>query len=110
MKTVEDVRAELERIAFYDAKSHVKKLTKNGVELQDLEKIDGQAISGLNTKVNGKEKYVEVKTHDKMKALELLGKHFKMYTDKIEHDGGIDFKLIRFPAKKEVGEPLDGSE
>ncbi len=32
----------------------------------------------------------EVKFHDKVKALELLGNHLGMFTDKIEHSGSID--------------------
>lgn len=31
----------------------------------------------------------EVKTYDKLKALELLGKHLGMFTDKLKVDGGI---------------------
>ena len=35
----------------------------------------------------------EVKTYDKLKALELLGKHLGMFTDKVKVDGGLPVVL-----------------
>ena len=32
----------------------------------------------------------KMKTYDKNKALELAGRHFKMYTDKVEHSGTVE--------------------
>lgn len=36
---------------------------------------------------------IEVKPHDKVKALELLGKHLGMFTDKIDINGDMDMEL-----------------
>ena len=35
----------------------------------------------------------EVKTYDKLKALELLGKHLGMFTDKVKVDGAVPVVL-----------------
>ncbi len=35
----------------------------------------------------------EIKTYDKIRALELLGKHLGMFTDKFKVDGDMDFKI-----------------
>ena len=35
----------------------------------------------------------EVKTYDKLKALELLGKHLGMFTDRVKVDGGVPVVL-----------------
>lgn len=31
---------------------------------------------------------------DKVKSLELIGKHFKMFTDKVEHGGAVGIRLL----------------
>lgn len=91
----ERVVKELARVAFADATDYVQ------VEARTVEKNDGTelsyqavtltetaelsadqraAIAGIKQGVNG----VEVKLHDKIKALELLGRHIGMFNDKLE--------------------------
>ncbi len=36
---------------------------------------------------------IEFVLHDKMRALELIGRHLKMFVDKLEHSGAIGLKL-----------------
>lgn len=56
----------------------------------DFEKVgkatleEKRAISEISLTAKGEAK---IKMHDKLKALELLGKHLKLWTDKIEHGG-----------------------
>jgi phage terminase small subunit len=68
--------AEVSKIAFADVKDIVDSVDANGVKLKSLADIDGTLIASLSTKSNGMGgAFVDVKAHDKMKALELLGKH-----------------------------------
>lgn len=38
------------------------------------------------------------KLADKLKALELLGKHFGMFTDKLEHSGSVEINTEKLDA------------
>lgn len=50
------------------------------VECSDEENEDGETV----TKITGRTK--KVKLSERIKALELLGRHLKLFTDKFEHD------------------------
>ena len=86
---------ELARVAFADATDYVQ------VETRTVEKDDGTevsyqtvtltetaelsadqraAIAGIKQGASG----VEIKLHDKIKAIELLGRHIGMFNDKVE--------------------------
>lgn len=41
---------------------------------------------------------------EQLKALELLGKYHKLFTEKVEHSGEIEAKLIKIPAKMTADE------
>ena len=86
---------ELARIAFADATDYVQVETRtveknDGTELSyqtvtltetaELSADQRAAIAGIKQGTNG----VEVKLHDKIKALELLGRHIGMFNDKLE--------------------------
>jgi phage terminase small subunit len=59
----------------------------------DANREDTAAISSVKVKTipteDGNITEREVKTYDKIKALELLGKHMGMFTDKFKIDGAI---------------------
>lgn len=77
----------LAKIAFSDPRK-VMTWGPNGVVLKDSSSLtDDEAamVAEAAETVNG----VRLKTNDRMKALELLGKHLGMFTDKIEHSGSI---------------------
>ena len=91
----ERVVKELARVAFADATDYVQVETRtveknDGTELSyqtvtltetaELSADQRAAIAGIKQGANG----VEVKLHDKIKALELLGRHIGMFNDKIE--------------------------
>ena len=97
----ERVVKELARVAFADATDYVQ------VETRTVEKNDGTELSyqtvtltetaelsadqraeiaGIKQGANG----VEVKLHDKIKALELLGRHIGMFNDKLEVKATVD--------------------
>lgn len=52
----------------------------------DIPQEKRAAIAGIKEGANG----VEVKLNDKVKALELIGRHLGMYTDKVDLTGGIN--------------------
>lgn len=88
----EDVIKELASIAFanttdyaetVDLKTHTDVLIKPTSELSDLQK---KAIKSIKMGKYG----VEIELHDKVRALEDLGKHLGMFRDKIELSGKLD--------------------
>lgn len=87
--TVERVVRELARVAFGDRR-RVMSWGPSGVSLMDSEEIDEAdaamvaEVSETTTKDGGS---IKMKTHDKVKALELLGKHVGMFTEKVELTG-----------------------
>ena len=93
--TQDMVLRELAAIAFADATDYVQVvqkpyLTEDGEEVflpdvaitetNELTAIQKKAIAGIKQGKNG----IELKLNDKTKALELLGKHLGMFTDKVE--------------------------
>lgn len=92
--TQERVVKELARVAFADATDYVQVETriinrgevKVPIELAvhketaELSADQRAAIASIKQGANG----VEIKLHDKIKALELLGRHIGMFNDKIE--------------------------
>ncbi|MDY0258495.1 MAG: terminase small subunit [Desulfovibrio sp.] len=91
--TQDRVVAELAKIAFGSARD-VMEWGPDGVILKDsAELTDDQAagvaeVSESTTKDGGS---LKLKRHDKVKALELLGRHLGMFTDKVKNEitGGI---------------------
>lgn len=91
----ERVVKELARVAFADATDYVQVETRtveknDGTELSyqtvtltetaELSADQRAAIASIKQGANG----VEIKLHDKIKALELLGRHIGMFNDKLE--------------------------
>ena len=117
--TQERVVKELARIAFANIADylHVETQTRtkdDGTEVtyqivmlsetEDLSVDQRAALANVKQNVNG----VEIKLHDKIKALELLGRHIGMFTDKLEVKGAIDIASVLAAARgrvRERGEP-----
>lgn len=97
--SVKDVLTELKKVAFADIKDYLSYRTElqiDGVdeetgrpicvyrpviELVDSEKVDGKVIQEVSINSKG---VFSFKMHSKMDALEKIGRHLKMFTDKIE--------------------------
>jgi phage terminase small subunit len=82
---------ELARLAFVNAADVID--SKNATVREDATEDDLAAIASVKVKVvqgdfDSTER--EIKLADKLKALELLGKHLGMYTEKVEHSGSVD--------------------
>lgn len=83
---------ELAKIAFVNASDFID--LKEGVLREGAVSEDTAVISGVKVKRsitdNGETIEREIKLADKIKALELLGKHLGMFTDKMELSGKVD--------------------
>ncbi|EPR42714.1 Terminase small subunit [Desulfovibrio sp. X2] len=96
--TQDMVVAELARVAFGDPR-RVMKWGPGGVELKDSEKLTADEaalvseVRETRTKEGGS---LGLKTCDKLKALELLGRHLAMFTDKVDANvkGELDVKTM----------------
>lgn len=94
--TADRVVAELAKIAFADPRE-LMEWGPEGVKLKDSADLtEGQAasvaeVSETTTKDGGS---LRLKKHDKVKALELLGRHLGMFTDKVKNEisGGLEIK------------------
>ena len=110
---------ELARIAFSDMTDYAQVETRmiekddgtevsyQAVALKETAELSAEqraALAGIKQGANG----IEVKLHDKIKALELLGRHIGMFTDKLEVKGAIDIASVLAAARgrvRERGEP-----
>ena len=110
---------ELARVAFADATDFVQvetRIINRGdievplelavhKETAELSADQRAAIASIKQGANG----VEIKLHDKIKALELLGRHIGLFTDKLEVKGAIDIASVLSEARERVrnrGEPV----
>ena len=110
---------ELMRVAFADATNYVQGQPRTIVGVDGKERVvqvvmptemaeltDDQraAIAAIKQTSSG----IEVKLCDKLKALELLGRHIGMFNDKLEVKGAIDIASVLAEARGRVsnrGEP-----
>lgn len=83
---------ELARIALLNPKNVVN--FKDATVLENASDDDLAAVASVRVKIiptaDGMGIEREVKLYDKPKAIEQLGRHLGMFTDKVEHSGSID--------------------
>ena len=83
---------ELARVALANADDIIDAST--ATLKKDVSRDDTAAIASVRVKTiptaDGPGVEREIKLHDKLKALEQLGRHLGMFTDKVEHSGQID--------------------
>ena len=90
----DDVVKELAKIGFAQITDYVEVQNINGFEkviikpTDEIEKEKIGAIAGIKEGRNG----IEIKMNDKVKALELLGKHLGMFTEKQEIKARISYE------------------
>ncbi len=78
----DDVINEIRKIAFADIKDFAS-FDKDGVIFYSSDKVDGTVISEVTSNRIGDKINMKFKLHDKMKALEMLGKHLRIFGDEI---------------------------
>jgi phage terminase small subunit len=87
--TREKVLKEIARIAFSD-KRKVLVWGPAGVKLRPSDELDDDAaavVAEVSETISASGGSLKLKTHDKVKALELLGRHLALFTDKTEMSG-----------------------
>lgn len=114
--TSDRILQELAIIAFSDPKHYIEIQPDGTVRVLTLDEIDGPAARAIK-EVKGSFKIAEekegegkrtilysdteYKLHDKMKALELLGKNKALFTDKLVVEGG-PFVIVKRDYKEET--------
>lgn len=82
--TAERVLKELAKIAFSDLNQFVEVDEDGKIKVKPSIEVDGTVLSEISESVTQNGRTKKVKLHDKMKALELIGRHLAMFTDKQE--------------------------
>ena len=80
--TQDKVVNELANIAFADISSFLK-VENNQVEVFDTDSIQHEMLAAI-AEIKEGNYGISIKLHDKLKALELLGRHLGMFKDKVE--------------------------
>ena len=83
------VLEELARLGFSDMRDYTE-WGPRGVMLKDASELSedaARAISEVSQTITAGGGSIKFKLHDKKGALELLGKHLKLFTEKYEHTG-----------------------
>jgi phage terminase small subunit len=78
--SIDKIADELAKIAFSNIKDFVEFDSKN-VNVKDSKDVDGAVIQEISSTVGMRGRSTKLKLHDKMKALELLGRFKGMYKD-----------------------------
>lgn len=95
--TQDRVLRELERIAFADPRS-VMSWGPDGVRLrrsEDLSDAEAALVSEVSESVTEAGGSLKLKTNDKLKALELVGRHLGMFTDKLALSGTVGIARVQ---------------
>lgn len=91
--TADRVVTELAKIAFADPRD-LMEWGPNGVMLKDSSTLTEEQAASVAEVAEGNGGTLRLKKHDKVKALELLGRHIGMFRDKVETEvsGGVAVK------------------
>jgi phage terminase small subunit len=80
----------------------------------DVHVADSRLLTGSSRRlfaaVKTTKEGVEVKMRDQDKALELLGRHLAMFTDKVEHSGSVDLANAVLAARRRTVAPEPGED
>jgi len=80
MVTVERIVAQLAKIGFADIKDVVT-WQSNKIEIRDSYEVDGTILSEVSESLTDAGRTLKVKLNDRMRALEMMGKHLGMFKD-----------------------------
>lgn len=104
--TRERVIAQLAKIAFSDLKDVVTWTDDGKISIRPSGEVDGtvlQEISETISRVGGVTR--NVKVNDRLKALELLGRHMGLFTDNVKLNGDLAVTIVdNIPEEKEESE------
>lgn len=89
---VDAIITELKRIAFGDVRG-VLSWGPQGVHIKPSDSLSDAVASTVAEVSEAPGRLIKIKQHDKMKALELLGRHLGMWNDKVKVSGDADAPL-----------------
>ncbi len=95
--TPERIIQELARIAFVNSSDVVEWAPgKKGVRLKPSKDLSPDTLAAVAevVQVKGNNPRMSVKLHDKTKALELLGRTQKLFTDQVQHSGMLGVQVV----------------
>lgn len=104
--TQDMVLKELAKIGFTDMRNY-STWGSNGVILKQSDELTPEqtaAISEVSETISKNGGSIKFKLHDKVSALEKIGRHLGMFNDKLQLDGDIKFEMILVDGKKD-GKP-----
>lgn len=81
---------QLTKIAFADITDYITWNHEEVNFVQDLDYVDGQVVAEVYAH-NGKRK---IRLHDKLKAIELLGKHLGLFSERINVGGVVTVQIV----------------
>lgn len=115
--TADRVLTEIGKVAFSDIRKlfnddgrlkHITMLDDDTAAFVSSVEIDTKRIrSGENTEFEA-ESTLKIKMWDKLAALDKLGRHLKLFTDKIEHSASGDLAELLAARRNHVRDQLDG--
>lgn len=105
--TAERVLNEIAKMAFFDPRKLFDDQGKP-IHVSQLDDDTAAAVAGLDVVQLGNQdvgyaEVLKVKLADKARSLEMLGRHLKLFTDKVEHSGEVSYTVatgVPEPAKK----------
>ena len=88
IKRLEEIRSEIDRTTVATAEEVAEYLTRvmRGEETEP--DVIGVGV-GMQKEIRR-----EIKARDRLKAAEMLGKHYGMFTDKVEHTGNVPVMIV----------------
>jgi len=90
--TADRVLQEIESIAFANIQDHVD-YGPGGVIIKSSDRDAARALSEVSQSETLTGTNIKVKLHDKLRALELAGKHLKLFTDQVDHSGTVKHEV-----------------
>ena len=88
------VVAELVKIAFSNLKDFVTWTQSGRIGFRPMDMVDGAVLSEISESITKNGRTKKIKLHDKLKALELLGKHLGMFKDDSNINVNIGVQIV----------------
>lgn len=92
--TADKVIEQLAKIAFHDLKHVVTWDERGRIKIRPSDEVDGTLLQEISESISDNGMNKKVKLNDRMKALELLGKHLGLFTDNIKLSGELGVKIV----------------
>jgi len=92
--TQDKVIEQLAKIAFLDIKDVVTWADKEGIKIRPSEEVDGTVLTEVSETLSEGGWTKKVKMSDRMRALEMLGKHLGMFKENIQLSGAIGVNFV----------------